>query len=401
MGAVEIDDIDDIICKMEAASSAGVTLPIRRASTLFCPESCNDFFDDIMAELSASKAFAGDQMPHMDSLQMDLESPSNAEPGVGRSCVDHHYRPTRGRTWRQASPKRHKRSPSSRRSSATHVRRPLHSRPFGPALTPGGSFGMPGTLRHRDLTPWEQERAVAPERSWGISSMDCVKPHYGHSVRDDSPTRLLQMASTQRPPSSSQASKKNLSVGQPGGHLRQCQELRRQRDSDEILTPVEAKPTARTLLPSNHGGWSTAPFTSNRKLQDAVRTPAPNQETLRHSESATTIGEVQKLIDRRRRLAAELKGTDGLLQDALNNIHSAAEESGHHRLGPGGGGGARPRSRPAPSAGGPFAGPRGMHHRSLAAHSFRTTAQAAADAYQCLGPRSNGPPQQEIHPLWS
>jgi len=54
-----------------------------------------------------------------------------------------------------------------------------------------------------------------------------------------------------------------------------------------------------------------------------------------------------------------------------------------------------------PSAGGPFAGPRGMHRRADEKHWSKSRNEAARDTYNYLGPGSDGDPGPEIHPLWS
>ncbi|CAE7225336.1 unnamed protein product [Symbiodinium pilosum] len=49
-----------------------------------------------------------------------------------------------------------------------------HPKPFSPARTTGGAFLGAGHLPHRDLTSWEQQKAIMPERSWSQSAMTCV-----------------------------------------------------------------------------------------------------------------------------------------------------------------------------------------------------------------------------------
>lgn len=60
------------------------------------------------------------------------------------------------------------------RSRSTVVRKAAHPEPFGPGRGIGGEFSRPGNLFHRDLTPWEQERAIMPERSYPASRTICV-----------------------------------------------------------------------------------------------------------------------------------------------------------------------------------------------------------------------------------
>lgn len=49
-----------------------------------------------------------------------------------------------------------------------------HPKPFSPARTTGGAFLSSGHLPQRDLTSWEQQKAIMPERSWSQSAITCV-----------------------------------------------------------------------------------------------------------------------------------------------------------------------------------------------------------------------------------
>ncbi|CAE8609582.1 unnamed protein product, partial [Polarella glacialis] len=112
----------------------------------------SESFEVIMARLSASK----------DPRTLQPQDFSDASTGTGEI-----FSPTSSQLFR--SPPR----PTFRKQP--QPQKLVHPRPFGPARTVGDSFGHRlRLLPNRDLTSWEQERAVVPERSWGVSAMSSV-----------------------------------------------------------------------------------------------------------------------------------------------------------------------------------------------------------------------------------
>jgi len=61
-----------------------------------------------------------------------------------------------------------------RRQAGSGLGLARHPKPFSPARTTGGAFLSSGHLPQRDLTSWEQQKAIMPERSWSQSAMTCV-----------------------------------------------------------------------------------------------------------------------------------------------------------------------------------------------------------------------------------
>lgn len=258
----------------------------------------------------------------------------------------------------------------------------VHPQPFTQTNAVGGCFGMPGMLRPRSLTPWQQERAVTPQRSWHASPMACVQRSPPGSAQS-SPC-LTNPAAPSSPLSGT------LRPGQnhwrSSGLVRHMDTGDEDLAADEVLTPVRrsASQTCSSRPPIKSQS-SSAPFNHQRPASDQCQISQRADE-----------GELHRLQERRRRLASELTRTERELKEVAGSHTTMA-----YATMPGGGGGAMMRRRPAPSAGGPFAGKKTNMARTLSDHCSKSFNQKAADSYSYLGPGSDGPPLGEIHALWA
>lgn len=296
---------------------------------------------------------------------------------------------------------------------STPPRRAMHTRPFGAQRAVGGLFAVAPPLPQRDLTAWEMQRAVSPERSWPTASSDCL--------------RTSSASQTWVASSPSQSSLHDGLVHSYGVALRAREtDVRGRLDLDhEVLTPVRLVGEVTyspgvTLRPSvADGGRQGA--SSIRRAVDKARSslmnsggsgfagPAPwsmraddtRCDSVARTLDATTRDDLRVLQERRRRLAAELRRTDMQSRALLAQAAAAEAEAFLGTVFPGGGGGSTMWRHAAPSAGGPFAGPRGTMHRSTAEAYRRSQRSAAATSYLYLGPHSEGSPVPEIHPMWS
>lgn len=61
---------------------------------------------------------------------------------------------------------------SSKQRKIVTTAKPLHQKPFYNRQIPGGEFDRVKPLRQKDLSPWDIQRATAPERSWPTASSD-------------------------------------------------------------------------------------------------------------------------------------------------------------------------------------------------------------------------------------
>ncbi|CAE8693057.1 unnamed protein product, partial [Polarella glacialis] len=327
----------------------------------------SESFEVIMARLSASK----------DPRTLQPQDFSDASTGTGEI-----FSPTSSQLFR--SPPR----PTFRKQP--QPQKLVHPRPFGPARTVGDSFGHRlRLLPNRDLTSWEQQRAVVPERSWGVSAMSSVallRETIGGSAPSTPLRRKTEYGGDSagcRPASCGGAMEGVFAA--PGsvsgsGLSAVRQRLEREASSNEVLTPV------RTM------GSSTS-WASSSKMP---RSPAVHQEAGSKPQKDLPAEEVRTLQEHRLRLASELRRTEQRLREA-----SASDARAMSSTAPSSGDFGATAAVQKPSAGGPFAGRRGVMDRTNAARATNTTASAAATAYNYLGPSADGPPLPEIHPLWS
>jgi len=352
------------------------------------------------------------------------------------------------------------------------AKRATHPRPFGPTKAVGSTFGWSSSLPRKDLTPWEQERAVCPERSWGPSSMACVgRGGSASSSSSGNTTRLLHASAseTMRParpqhhdhqPSRLQEQQRALEQHEQRLYEQQLLQrelqlelqkeqlqlqreqqqqmqweqqqqqsqlqqrrtqlqhtIRFQQDDQEILTPAKKAapsdprigsshlppPTRRPPASSHHSSPAVTPSAMKRSTSESVLTPARPNRMGEHMLEPEEEEQLQRLCQRRQRLAQELVATDRQLRDAAIATGIDDDDSyGIARLSPGGGGGALVQpGRHAPSAGGAFAGKRAMMNRTNAATWNQSAAEMAKTSYNYLGPGSDGQPPAQIHPLWS
>lgn len=64
-----------------------------------------------------------------------------------------------------------------KRSEIGQLGRVIHPKRFAYGRSHGNFFqSSPGLLPYRDLTIWEQHKAITPERSWSESAMRCLSP---------------------------------------------------------------------------------------------------------------------------------------------------------------------------------------------------------------------------------
>eukprot|EP00930_Biecheleria_cincta_P034197 TRINITY_DN23647_c0_g1_i1.p1 TRINITY_DN23647_c0_g1~~TRINITY_DN23647_c0_g1_i1.p1 ORF type:complete len:352 (+),score=54.85 TRINITY_DN23647_c0_g1_i1:40-1056(+) len=267
-------------------------------------------------------------------------------------------------------------SPPCRRppQRAEAVRPAVHPKPFGPTRAVGGSFQGSGQLPHRDLTSWEQQRAVMPQRSWGISAAACVARPGG-----------LRAASPGQTANHSEAFAPVRTVVQQRMLPCSCPHS----PSQTMRSPAQAlRSTSTTMQDSRQ---------MSRRMQVSTSVPPPGHESVRaRGEAENSVQAVQArgdaedqvraLQEHRRRLRAELRRTEHRLAATLEADWPQA---------------APQQSLPSPSAGGPFAGRRAVMDRFNAAAGDRSKVVAAATSYSYLGPGADGPPLPEIHPLWS
>jgi len=256
---------------------------------------------------------------------------------------------------------------------------------------------------------------VRPERSWHTASMTCVQ-------RGGDPGEFCSGAHLS--PSSTAGSPLSGTL-RPGQIQCRSGPLPRRLAVDEddlLLTSVRTVPTSSPATPtrrrpgSSHRGPSQARFPRETSCPGTpVRRVAPRVEAGRgvssHQGSPTDADEdmqdamaeeFQRLHDRRRRLASELTRTERRLKDvvAASDYFGGSDIGSANSTIVGGGGGAPMRPRPAPSAGGPFAGKKTHLVQNMSASRSKLFNQKAADSYNYLGPGSDGPPLGDIHPLW-
>eukprot|EP00931_Biecheleriopsis_adriatica_P110652 TRINITY_DN84942_c0_g1_i1.p1 TRINITY_DN84942_c0_g1~~TRINITY_DN84942_c0_g1_i1.p1 ORF type:complete len:350 (-),score=42.34 TRINITY_DN84942_c0_g1_i1:50-1099(-) len=280
------------------------------------------------------------------------------------------------------------RSPCSTFSSQSPPRRRMqasaqvrHPKPFGPSRAVGGSFQSSGQLPHRDLTSWEQEKAVMPERSWGPSAMSCVVK--------------AGMATTSLPASPLRRSAIHDARSSPGSRLREQHWVQLSHD-DELLTPVRS---SGPPPPQHTSGLARRTAGSAQRGHPGASASSMPPRMDREEAMESQDAEVRMLQEYRRQLATELRQTEQRLAHAElgeETYFSTPAKSGRRRPATSTG-----ASKPPPSAGGPFAGRRGVHDRWNASAAFHDKATAAASSYSYLGPGSDGPPLPDIHPLWS
>lgn len=266
-------------------------------------------------------------------------------------------------------------SPPRRRppQRAEAVRPAVHAKPFGPTRAVGSSFQGSGQLPHRDLNSWEQQRAVMPQRSWGISSSTCVARAGGLGATNPGP-----VANHLEVPSPVRTSVQQRMLPRSCPHS----------PSQTMRSP------AQTMRSTSKTTQDSLPMSRRTRVSTSV--PPPGYESMRaRAETENNVqaiqargdteDQVRALQEHRRRLRAELRRTEHHLAATLEMdcLQDAPQQS-----------------LPSPSAGGPFAGRRGVMDRFNAAAGDRGKVVAAATSYSYLGPGADGPPLPEIHPLW-
>jgi hypothetical protein len=349
---------------------------------IFGKSSGSESFADIMAQLNASQT----------NMVVDCDLETWSEPDKSRMM-----------------PPARQRHATKSHSSGAGV---IHPRPFGHGKSGGavGSFfGMPSTLKHRDLSPWQQEQAVTPERSWPTSTMTNV--HKGAMLMSSSSPTL--MSRTLHPAYG--GTEFTASRSQFRTQLRHPARHADIDDEEMILTPVShpATPPQRRrdsmheeeiLTPVQR--VACKPHLSQCQFSSICR-KSPNMNGLKQEsdreEQDASKQKLLKLQARRRQLANELLRTELRLREAKESSNCSAGDDASVRscAGPGGGGGALMRQRVMPSAGGPFAGKRTNLKRAVADDEFKSLNRVASDSYRYLGPGSDGPLHPDIHPLWT
>jgi hypothetical protein len=282
------------------------------------------------------------------------------------------------------------------KSSATIIHPAMHPRPFGPQKATGSFFSAVGNLKQRDLTSWEQQKTIMPERSWSTSATTCVltggwqqqlpreAQHPQRLAVNEAVPKHMSKTCSSLPGClrSNERLQADITMKLSPGTMPEC---------EEVLTPVRTKK-----------GGRGSPWPQRGAIDRAHSLPAtpPNQQ---QQDPAVLQGDIQLLLERRRQLAAEFRRTDQLAREALRESKAIFVncENTTSLVSPGGGGGAPTRIYRQPSAGGPFAGPRSTMERSTAAAAMKKSNTAAAVSYSYLGPGSDGPPGPQIHPLWN
>jgi len=300
---------------------------------------CNESFDDIMSKLGATTRLV----------------PSSSAPSLPSGA---------GMCGKS----------SSSGVSSCSGRTRIHPRPFGCARAVGGLFSESGNLPQKDLTPWQQLKAASPERSWPTSSNDCVV---------QSPSRLL-------PPSS-------LSAHSTATSWKSEDERRSPPKSLSAMSSpsLRGAEVAGTSVERRTG---VSPASSSRHARERKTPPvSPGQDKPPAQQGAWTqivdddvLQEevMARLQERRRRLIGQLSRTERQMLEVNGPVLRI------QKFGSAG-------SQRAVSAGGPFAGPRGMHRRTNAERWVRSRNDVARDTYNYLGPGTDGDPGPEIHPLWA
>jgi len=270
----------------------------------------------------------------------------------------------------------------------------------------GDTFGWAESLPRKDLTPWEQERAVSPERSWGPSAMTCVEkvgsnagramPMHGSWSAGD----IRAAAELNRTSKAASLRSAGWTQGRGPQVAVHCQE-----DVSEHLSPVKAvNPRYRDALDRRPRVESDLQVVSPGS---GPSSPISVCYLKVHPAAASDEDEVRALLEEKRRLQGELSRTQRKLQQAVllarttDDVGVALEYRRPLQAYSGNGGGAlRATKRTKPSAGGPFAGKQAVMQRSSSAAWSDTVNGTAESAYTYLGPPANGPPLPEIHPLW-
>lgn len=280
-------------------------------------------------------------------------------------------------------------SPPRRRPAqrAAVVRPAVHSRPFGPARAVGGSFQGSNQLPHRDLTSWEQQRAVMPERSWGISSATCVARASCLAPSSLGPSHGCSSLAS---PGIVQMANHHLEVLSPvrtSGQQRTLPRSCPHSPSQTIRSPAQTmRSTSTTVQGSGQVYRRTRASTSVPPPgYESVKVRGEAGENVRSQQGGDTEDQLRALQEQRRRLRAELRRTEHRLAATLDQDWQQAVPQ---------------QSSPSPSAGGPFAGRRAVMDRFNAEAGDRSKVVAAATSYSYLGPAADGPPLPEIHPLW-
>eukprot|EP00929_Paragymnodinium_shiwhaense_P005122 TRINITY_DN106666_c0_g1_i1.p1 TRINITY_DN106666_c0_g1~~TRINITY_DN106666_c0_g1_i1.p1 ORF type:complete len:376 (-),score=40.79 TRINITY_DN106666_c0_g1_i1:8-1135(-) len=294
------------------------------------------------------------------------------------------------------------------------MRRGMHQKPFGCQRKVGGAFGWAESLPRKDLTPWEQERAVSPERSWGPSAMTCVE----HGRPEGTTVTGSPQRSCLSPPGSGQPLARSSSWTYDRRPLLKETKVAFLDDGGEVLTPVRAT------------GSRASPFSSTRRprTEDDLQLLSPRSDLQTpHCRSASeqiteqALEDVRALQEETRRLQGALSRTQSKLYRAVMlarhaeggcpSEHTCADlrgdGGGSRQSSPllahsGNGGGAlRVTRRHRPSGGGPFAGKQSVMQRTSSATWNQNVSTAAQASYNYLGPHADGPPLPEIHPMWS
>mmetsp|Transcript_53117 Transcript_53117/g.119225 ORF Transcript_53117/g.119225 Transcript_53117/m.119225 type:complete len:256 (-) Transcript_53117:113-880(-) len=147
----------------------------------------------------------------------------------------------------------------------------FHPKPFSPARTTGGCFRSAGNLPQRDLTSWEQQKAITPERSWSQSAMTCVV-HEGPAIlATSSPKRMAQShghGAWHGPGAAATSLPDDTALRRPGQHVQQSpgggQILRQSRPVRQ-----ESPSFSRKFAPSPETGPSAGgPFAGRRAVHD-------------------------------------------------------------------------------------------------------------------------------------
>eukprot|EP00927_Polykrikos_kofoidii_P065866 TRINITY_DN61585_c0_g1_i1.p1 TRINITY_DN61585_c0_g1~~TRINITY_DN61585_c0_g1_i1.p1 ORF type:complete len:408 (+),score=56.07 TRINITY_DN61585_c0_g1_i1:165-1388(+) len=386
----------------------------------------SESFADIMAQLDVSKSTACFR--------------ANEKQDTKIGFAERRQLPERNR--REGNNVESHRSVTRRRPEAA-VLRPVHPGPFGPGRGKGDFFGSPGSLPRKDLTSWEQERAICPERSWSRSSMTCVSktefhgsassPSLGTIRQQASPTYLCdgeqRVSVPIRPNSRGNVARRIPQPCTRGMDMLEFQE----EEEEEVLTPVRTRGSVAgmsstqplqadtlTLKPKDFAAAGVTPVSAVHKSRVCAAADNANIENFNgvaasrvpraafaaDDAAIEAADKEEALKTRRRKLLAELCRTEHQLRDAAN---VRAEDASWQQTGTawpelGGGGGAKPTTstrQRQPSAGGPFAGKQATMNRHSASTWNQSVAQMAKTSYDYLGPKSNGPSQPEIHSLWS
>lgn len=239
----------------------------------------------------------------------------------------------------------------------------MRSRPFLNARMVGGAFGTPSRLPAVDLTPWELDRAISPERSWrnGIcrsSSAGTPKSCPGGGT----PSRYRLGDSRQR-----------------------CVQSRELED-----------------LQGLSGIFGDSGMTRSMAEIDVITTMSPHGKgsPSRFEGSPHVVCEAKDLMEKRGRLQRDLHDTERRLRVVLS-ANDAKPASRRIYTAPGGGTGSLCKvSHPESGAKEPFSPSKTLTRRKAAESEKSLRTQAARDCYTLFGPGSDGPTGPVIHGRW-